>query len=150
MTKLTTDNELPLLVQTLTYTDARFRYCRQIREQVFVHEQQVPVSLEWDAADASATHLLAWRALQPVACARLLPDGHVGRMAVLPVWRRQGIGRALLQRAIALCQQQALPKVQLSAQTHAVAFYQRSGFQVVSAPYLDANIPHVDMELELL
>ncbi len=124
--------------------------CRAIRQSVFIDEQQVPVALEWDAADATAMHLLARLDGQSLACARVLPDGHIGRMAVLAAWRGRGVGEALLLQAIQVCRQLGVSHARLSAQTHAVGFYQQAGFEVCSAPYLDANILHVDMELKLV
>ena len=57
---------------------------RAIRTEVFIHEQQVPESLEWDEFDAISMHVLARNFYgQPVGTARLLPNGHIGRMAVL-------------------------------------------------------------------
>lgn len=124
--------------------------CRMIRERVFIQEQQVPVALEWDEADNIAVHLLARLDGQAVACARILPNGQIGRMAVLPEWRGRGVGEALLLQAIQVCRQTGASHARLSAQTHAIGFYQRAGFEVCSAPYLDANIPHVEMQLELI
>ena len=123
---------------------------RLIREQVFILEQHVPIVLEWDDLDAGATHLLAFdQQAQVIACARLLDKGTIGRMAVLLEKRGMGIGSALLQTAINICKQQSLKAVTLSAQTHAIVFYQKAGFVIVSDVYLDANIPHVDMQLKI-
>ena len=60
-----------------------------IRRAVFIIEQQVPEALEWDDDDAAATHLLAIDPAsgEAVGTARILPDGRIGRMAVLPSWR---------------------------------------------------------------
>lgn len=118
-----------------------------VRRAVFIDEQGVPEALEWDEHDAVSTHWLAALADgTPVGCARLLPDGHVGRMAVLPAWRRQGIGRALLDAALARAQSRGLARALLSAQVHAAGFYLRAGFVAVGAPYEEAGIPHVAME----
>jgi predicted GNAT family N-acyltransferase len=122
----------------------------RVRRAVFVDEQGVPEDLEWDTDDAGAVHLLAVDVEgQAIGCARLLPDGHIGRMAVLPAWRGRGVGRALLAAALdaALARGHAL--VQLSAQTHAAAFYARAGFVAVGAEYEEAGIPHVVMHKEL-
>jgi predicted GNAT family N-acyltransferase len=121
---------------------------RLIREQVFIVEQQVPVALEWDEHDMAAWHLLAFN--QPevvIGCARILRSGSIGRMAVLQEKRGCGVGKALLSAAITLCKQQRLKRVTLSAQTHATSFYEQAGFSIASDVYLDANIPHVDMQL---
>lgn len=125
------------------------RQLRFIREQVFILEQQVPVEMEWDGQDVAAQHLLALNVTgQAVGCARVLFDNSIGRMAVLAPWRGMGAGSALLNRAIALCQLQNTQAVTLSAQVHAIAFYERSAFEVLSTPYIDANILHVNMRLK--
>ncbi len=123
---------------------------RQIRQRVFVVEQSVPITLEWDGLDENAQHLLALNQQQQVlGCARIIGDGSIGRMAVVQEMRGCGIGQALLIAAINIYKQQCLEKVTLSAQTHAIGFYQKAGFAVVSDVYLDANIPHVDMQLKI-
>lgn len=123
---------------------------RRIRERVFIQEQQVPVALEWDGLDEDAIHLLACDAGgNPIGCARILDGGVIGRMAVLAKWRGQGVGRALLAEAIACCRNRGWSAVTLSAQTHAIPFYERAGFSICSEEYLDAGILHRDMKLKL-
>lgn len=141
---------MQLQVVCLLQADQAWAYCRHIRTQVFIVEQAVPDALEWDAEDASAQHLLAMMGQAPVGCASVLPNGYIGRMAVLPAWRGRGVGAALLKQAVAMCRVSGQRQARLSAQTHAIDFYARAGFVVISTPYLDANIPHVDMMLELL
>ncbi len=119
-----------------------------VRQQVFVEEQQVPMALEWDGHDENAMHLLALNGYgEAIGCARLPGAGIIGRMAVLKSWRGKGVGRALLAHAIQYYQTRNIQTIQLSAQLHAIAFYQKAGFKICSAPYLDANILHVDMRL---
>lgn len=117
-----------------------------VREAVFMREQGVPAELEWDGRDAAALHALA---AGPAGCAigtaRLLDDGHIGRMAVLAPWRRSGIGSAMLMRLLEAAGDRGLRVVHLHAQTHAVAFYERHGFERAGAEFLDAGIPHVAM-----
>ena len=75
-----------------------------VRIAVFVIEQNIPEELEWDEHDVTSVHVLAEDAAgTPVGCGRLLPDGHIGRMAVLPGWRGHGVGAALLQSLEAEC-----------------------------------------------
>lgn len=117
-----------------------------VRRAVFIDEQGVPEALEWDEHDAVSTHWLAVLADgTPVGCARLLPDGHIGRMAVLPAWRGLGIGRMLLDAALACALAHGLRVARLSAQTHAADFYRRAGFVVAGETYEEAGIPHVAM-----
>lgn len=121
-----------------------------IRRTVFIEEQHVPEALEWDGEDEAAQHFLALDADgTPIGCARLLPSGKLGRMAVLPSWRRRGVGMALLQAAMAACREYGDASIQLSAQVQAIPFYQHAGFTVCSGIYNDAGIPHRDMRLTL-
>lgn len=123
---------------------------RQVRETVFVHEQGVPLTLEWDDQDATATHLVAVTADQhPIGTGRLLPNGHIGRMAVLAPLRGQGVGSALLNALVALARNQGLVRVTLNAQCTAIGFYARMGFKTEGAIFDDAGIPHQTMCLDL-
>ena len=66
---------------------------RAVRWKVFVEEQRVPEDEEWDDYDPVSRHVIAAAADgAPVGTGRLLPDGHVGRMAVLKEWRGRGVG----------------------------------------------------------
>lgn len=123
---------------------------RAIREAVFVREQQVPIELEWDEFDARSLHALAFGDDDvPVGTGRLLPDGRIGRMAVLPSWRGRGVGTAILSALVARAAGLAMPRVLLHAQTHAAGFYARRGFSPSGGEFLEAGIPHVKMLRDL-
>ncbi len=122
----------------------------QVRRAVFIDEQGVPEELEWDADDAASLHFLVVDSTgQAIGCARLLPDGHVGRMAVLPEWRGRGVGQALLAALLDAARARGHDTLRLSAQTHAAAFYARAGFVAVGGEYEEAGIPHVAMQRQL-
>jgi predicted GNAT family N-acyltransferase len=136
-------------IEQVTWQDAQ-QDLRHIRTRVFIVEQHVPPELEWDEHDADCIHLLAHnRDGRAVGTARILSDGHIGRMAVLHEWRGQGIGSALLQALIDIAQRQSLKKVFLYAQTTAIGFYEQHHFRVISDEFMDAGIPHREMELNL-
>ncbi len=120
-----------------------------IREAVFVQEQAVEPAFEWDEIDATAVHLLAISGEQPVGCARIIEFKKIGRMAVVKSWRGHGVGQALLDQAVTICEAAGSKLVKLTAQTHAIGFYEQAGFVATSGVYQDANIPHVDMQLPL-
>jgi len=126
------------------------RSLRDIRQRVFMVEQGVSADLEWDGIDQDCRHALAQDGeRRPIGCARLLPDGHIGRVAVLAEWRGRGVGDALLERMIALARELGHVRVMLNAQTHALAFYARHGFVAFGPEYDDAGIPHRAMERSL-
>ncbi|MCQ4256414.1 GNAT family N-acetyltransferase [Stutzerimonas stutzeri] len=118
---------------------------RRIRETVFVAEQSVPPELEWDADDTDAVHFLALESGYPVGTARLLNDGHIGRVSVLRDWRGLNVGDALMKAAIEEAERRGLDEQRLTAQVHATAFYERLGFKVISDEFLEAGLPHVEM-----
>jgi len=121
-----------------------------VRRAVFMDEQGVPEAMEWDEHDAMALHVLALTIEgTPIGCARLLPDGHMGRMAVLPAWRGYGIGKALLAAVLSAARARGLATLKLSAQTHAAGFYAAAGFVTVGLEYEEAGIPHVAMQKTL-
>lgn len=117
-----------------------------VRLQVLVVEQKVPLDMEWDEMDPLSIHALVCddegRAL---ATGRLLPDGHIGRMAVLESARGRGIGSAVLQALMEKAIQRGDRTVMLSAQTHAESFYQRHGFVREGEEFMEAGIPHIQM-----
>ncbi|MEW8115769.1 MAG: GNAT family N-acetyltransferase [Candidatus Thiodiazotropha sp.] len=123
---------------------------RQVREPVFVVEQGVPLAMEWDDDNLMAYHLLALdHEQQPIATARLLGNGQIGRMAVIPEWRNQGIGTALLLSLIQHADSIGLQTLFLHAQTSAVTFYANAGFTASGKPFMEAGIEHQKMALSL-
>ncbi|HSD59231.1 MAG TPA: GNAT family N-acetyltransferase [Burkholderiales bacterium] len=123
---------------------------RAVREAVFMIEQRVPADLEWDGLDPDCAHALALSARgEAIGTARLTPDGHIGRMAVLAAWRGQGVGQALLEAMLTEARARGYAQVALNAQIHAEGFYQRFGFARQGDEFPDAGIPHVRMTLGL-
>lgn len=119
---------------------------RAVRAAVFIVEQNIPEELEWDALDAVSIHALAEdREGVPIGCGRLLPDGHIGRVAVLSDWRGQGVGAALLAHLIDLARKRGDERVLLNAQTQAMPFYARFGFAPTGEEFIEAGIPHWTM-----
>lgn len=123
--------------------DSLREHARAVRYAVFVVEQRVPVELEWDEMDAVSWHAVAYDAAgNPIGTGRLLPDGHIGRMAVLAAWRGKQVGRALMERLIAEAAQQQLRPLLLHAQVQAIGFYEKLGFVAEGTTFMEAGIPH--------
>lgn len=125
-----------------------------LRRAVFVGEQGIPESEEWDAADATALHAVAINALgQAVGTGRLLAAepgvGKIGRMAVHRALRGTGVGARVLAALIEAARTRGDHTLRLSAQRTAMGFYQRQGWQCVGEPYDEVGIPHQTMERRL-
>ena len=115
-----------------------------IRRRVFIDEQGVPPELEWDGLDTSAVHVMATsHEGEAIGTARLLPDGQIGRMAVLGQWRGIGVGTAMLQLLIAHAP--VRERLYLNAQTSAESFYRRNGFEAEGDIFMEAGIAHIRM-----
>lgn len=131
-----------LVIKTGSWAELQ-QAAQAVRLAVFVHEQNVPIEMEWDAGDESSLHAIAMVDDVVVGTGRLLPDGHIGRMAVLQNWRGQQIGSAILQTL--LQQATAHAQIMLHAQLNAVPFYQKFGFTPLGEPFMEAGIEHVLM-----
>nr|WP_284431813.1 GNAT family N-acetyltransferase [Rugosibacter aromaticivorans] len=117
---------------------------KPLREAVFVVEQGVPLALEWDEFDAASRHVVACDSAGAViGTGRLLPDGHIGRLAVRADWRGKDVGRAMMERLLEeAVQQEQQQMLLLHAQTQAVGFYEKLGFAAEGAEFMEAGIPH--------
>jgi len=119
---------------------------RAVRRAVFIEEQAIPEDMEWDDFDAVCPHAIAEDTNgNAVGCGRLLPDGHIGRLAVLRGWRGRGVGAALLAHLMDLARSRGHARAILEAQTRAMPFYVRHGFAAAGDEYLEAGIPHRTM-----
>jgi predicted GNAT family N-acyltransferase len=128
-----------------------------IREIVFIEEQSVPESLERDAEDANAYHVLAMEGGHAIGTGRLveLPEpppgaqgrwGRIGRMAVLSSHRKSGIGARLLAALEGEAKKRGLTGIKLHAQLSAMEFYKRHGYEADGAVFEEAGMPHLEMK----
>lgn len=137
--------------------------CFAVRKEVFVGEQGVPEDIEYDAYDAGALHVLAVRddgvplgtgrlLHGPAAAAKVDGDlsvGSLGRLAVRREARGLGVGVTLVRAIEDAARARGLTAVDLHAQTHALAFYERLGYEAYGPEYLEAGIPHRAMRRAL-
>ena len=125
---------------------------KPIRVKVFVIEQHVPEELEWDEYDESAWHAIAKLNEQVVGTGRLILDqskAKIGRMAVDKNCRCKGVGSEILRALINLGKEKGAQEFILHAQTHAITFYAREGFEPYGPIFDEAGILHVEMRLYL-
>ena len=133
-----------LRIELMDWSAARVEASR-IRLTVFVEEQRVPAEIEMDDNDADCVHALAYWQGRAVGTGRLLPDGHIGRMAVLKQSRSLGVGGVILERLVEEARRRGMKEVVLSAQTHALGFYRRHGFIEEGKAFEEAGISHQEM-----
>ena len=117
-----------------------------VRDNVFIKEQGISRELEYDGLDPGSYHVVVWDEVgNPLGTGRISRAGHIGRLAVLKDQRHKGIGRSILRALIAKARELGMKKVDLNAQSHAVSFYKKLGFEEKGHPFYEANIPHLRM-----
>ena len=120
-----------------------------IRTRVFVKEQGVDASIDFDGLDEKAVHVLVLSNNKAIGTARILEDGHIGRVAVLKEHRKKGAGYAAISALIETAKQKGLKRVYLGSQIHASKFYKNMGFKTCGEEFMDAGIKHIEMEYYL-
>ncbi|MFE0460591.1 GNAT family N-acetyltransferase [Kitasatospora sp. NPDC058965] len=138
--------------------EADLALARQVRREVFVVEQEIPEELEYDALDATSTHLLAVAADgAPLGTARLISGAEaygltgvadrvlLGRLAVVKAARGTGLGAALVRAVEQAGRERGAKECELHAQVQALGFYERLGYAAEGPVYDDAGIPHRTM-----
>ena len=141
------------VVVKLVETEPELEAAIGVRFRVFVSEQSVPPEEELDDADATATHAIALSQDQVVGTGRLIFQDEttavIGRMAVDLSWRRSGIGGQILQFLEEEARSQGFRHCTLHAQEYVKGFYAAHGYQEWGNPFLEVNIPHIEMRKEL-
>lgn len=119
---------------------------KALRKTVFIDEQAVPEDEEWDDHDPACEHVLALTGDgTPIGCGRLTPQHKIGRMAVLRELRGRGVGAAMLALLIERARSHGWPEVTLHAQTSALEFYRKHGFESFGPRFMEAGIEHQGM-----
>jgi predicted GNAT family N-acyltransferase len=123
---------------------------RHVRTEVFIIGQNIPEHEEWDDLDARSIHVVARDENDaPIGTGRLTPDHKIGRMAVLSSWRGKHVGEAIMQVLIERARQIGYPALEMHAQSYAIPFYSRFGFAPYGDEFMECDIPHRMMRLEL-
>ena len=119
---------------------------QRIRREIFIDEQLVPESDEWDDDDTVSVHALATLNREPVGTGRLNPGGKIGRIAVKAGLRGRGIGTLILRQLLHEAYQRGIREPYLHAQVQAVPFYEKLGFRIEGDVFDEAGISHVRMK----
>ena len=135
-------------IKTVRYQDFTVPI-KKIRTLVFQQEQGVSAELEFDGLDAIATHFLAYVEGLAVGTARIkeidADTAKIERLAVLSEYRKQGVGKRLMESALSTIARQNKSIAIVHAQAYIAQLYQQLGFSIVGDEFTEAGIPHVKM-----
>jgi len=135
-----------MLIVKEAVADKEINYCFNIRESVFINEQQVPPNIERDCLDKTAVHFIAIDDGFPVGTARVVIDGDdvaiIGRVAVLKDYRGKGIGKKIIQAIETADSMKHVKIFKMHAQTQAINFYIGLGYEPYGDEYVEADMPH--------
>lgn len=125
---------------------ALIEQAKQVREIVFVQEQGIDASLEYDDLDDMCTHVVGLLDSEPVTTARLRPVdstvGKVERVATIQAARGRGYGKEIMDEVERVAKRQGLVELRLGAQLTALPFYEKLGYEAFGDEFLDADLPH--------
>ncbi|MEB2271714.1 GNAT family N-acetyltransferase [Bacillus safensis] len=136
-------------------TENDLHAAQDIRKSVFIEEQQVPESDEFDQFDTlneQCQHVLVYHENQPVGTGRVRIVDHTGkleRICILKPYRKYGLGKIIIGELEKIMQEKGITKMKLHGQTHAESFYKKLGYQTTSDEFLEDGIPHVLMTKEI-
>lgn len=142
-------------------SELELKHALSVRRRVFIQEQAVPESIErddfdsWKLGRSDVLHVVGYLGEEPVAAGRVVLKmprydfPKIGRIAVLKSARGQGLGIKVMECIHKLSANHGVRVVTLSAQCHALAFYQSLGYRPVGKTYLEADIEHQMMEYTL-
>ncbi|MCC2929801.1 GNAT family N-acetyltransferase [Bacillus sp. LBG-1-113] len=136
-------------------TENDLHVAQDIRKSVFIEEQQVPESDEFDQFDTlneQCQHVLVYHENQPVGTGRVRIVDHTGkleRICILKPYRKYGLGKIIIGELEKIMQEKGITKIKLHGQTHAEGFYKKLGYQTASDEFMEDGIPHVLMKKEI-
>jgi len=124
----------------------------KVRRLVFVDEQQVPEEEEIDQYENDCTHFVLYDDLNPVGAGRFRNVdglGKVERICVLASHRNSGAGKIIMEKIEQFAKENKYTDLKLNAQTQAIPFYRKLGYEVISEEFMDAGIPHRTMKKKI-
>ncbi|MCK4332400.1 MAG: GNAT family N-acetyltransferase [Thermoplasmatales archaeon] len=123
----------------------------KIRNRIFVKEQNVSRDLEFDGLDSEAEHVIVFLGAKPIGCARIRTNkcAKLERIAILKEYRLKGFGKQLMKYLINYCKSKKYNEICLHSQTYISDFYKKCGFKTRGETFLEADIAHVEMYMNI-
>jgi ElaA protein len=126
-----------------------------LRQQIFVVEQNC-IYLDADGTDKDCLHLLGFVDEKIVGYARIIPAGlvyptpSIGRVVIDENHRGNKYAYKLMKKAIKIAMHKfEAKKITISAQLYLKDFYEKIGFKVIGKVYLDCDLPHLKMIMDI-
>ena len=136
---------MTLTIQNVDWNKAKHKLSK-LRERVFVCEWRIPKEYEFDQQDDSALHVLVLdEALEEIATGRLTKEGEIGRIAVVPPYRKPEVYGKLFSALIEKAKMLGLAEVSVQCELEGVELYRQQGMKPVGSVYMDAGIPRQKM-----
>ncbi len=120
----------------------------RIRGEVFIVEQVIDWTEEFDVTDYEATLFVLYDGKDAIGAARLY-DNKVGRVAILKAHRHKRAGSQLMNFVEEYAKQHGITRLELGAQLAVIPFYEKLGYETYGDIFLDANIEHKMMAKDL-
>ncbi|RLQ97155.1 GNAT family N-acetyltransferase [Falsibacillus albus] len=140
------------MIAKIVNGDQELMQAFSVRRKVFIDEQKVPAEEEIDQFEQSCTHFLLLEDDNPIGAGRFRiidGKGKVERICVLNQFRGNGAGKLIMDKIEEYAKDGSVEYLKLNAQTHAIPFYERLGYEVISEEFLDAGIPHKSMQKQI-
>lgn len=123
-----------------------------IRKNVFIKEQNVPLDIEIDGLDPEAEHFIVYLGNEPIGCARIRANRNsakLERIAIIKRYRGKGFGTKLTNFLIDYCKKKDFQEIILHSQTYVSDFYKKIGFKPSGKTFFEADIEHMEMYLDI-
>lgn len=133
-------------------TDDNIDLAYAIRKEVFIKEQNVPKHIEMDGSDKRAKNMILELDNKPIGTARLIEQEgkmYIGRVAILNPYRKKGYASKMIKFLLDEAKKMGYNKVFIHSQCSAKGFYEKLGFIAFGDEFLDANILHINMKIDL-
>lgn len=146
------ESDGPILVTRTIRTSDEMEAVYHIRREVFVREQGLTRSVYDEPDDRVSVHVIAQTSGQIIGAGRLTfirDEGQIAWLAVLKPDRRSGAGQAIMDHLMSIAAERPVQYVSLNAQTHALRFYERFGFESLGRRFHMNQIEHQFMVMQL-
>ncbi|GAA0721480.1 GNAT family N-acetyltransferase [Clostridium malenominatum] len=124
----------------------------EIRNQVFVIEQNVPKEIEKDSKDKISKHIVIYEENFPIATGRIVVENSscsFGRISIIKKYRGKGIGLYLVENMIKEATKIGIKEIYIHAQKYAEEFYKKLNFKSFGEVFYEGGIEHINMVLKL-